>query len=100
MKPVVLHPDARAELREAAAFYEDRRAGLGREFRGEFERAAQVIQENPQLYGLYKDTNFRACVLRRFSYVVFYQELEDCIWIAAVSHSKRRPDHWIRRTPD
>ncbi len=39
MKPVVLHADAEAELREALDYYETQRAGLGGEFRREFETA-------------------------------------------------------------
>jgi hypothetical protein len=30
---------------------------------------------------------------------VYYVELDDAIWIAAVAHQKRRPGYWTRRKP-
>ncbi len=35
MKPAEFHPDAAEEAREAAAYYEDIRAGLGADFQAE-----------------------------------------------------------------
>lgn len=43
MKPAVLHADAEDELQEALAYYEGKRAGLGGEFRREFEAAVQCV---------------------------------------------------------
>lgn len=100
MKPLGFHSEAEEELEAAIAYYDSQRAGLGREFQTIIEEATQRIQENPQLYGVYEDTDFRVCVVKRFPYLLFYQELEDRIWIAAVAHQKRRPDYWIRRTPE
>ena len=37
MKPVTFHPKAQDEVDGAAAWYEGAKAGLGREFRTEFE---------------------------------------------------------------
>jgi hypothetical protein len=44
VKPVVIHPQAQAELEEACAYYEERRAGLGRELRLAVEAA--VVRSN------------------------------------------------------
>jgi len=41
------HPDARLEYREAAAFYESRRPGLGAAFSVEVEATIQRILETP-----------------------------------------------------
>ena len=49
MKPVVIHSQARAELDEAMAFYEQQKARLGLDLQGEVERAIGTIQENPGL---------------------------------------------------
>jgi toxin ParE1/3/4 len=40
---------------------------------------------------------FRRHPLVGFPYQIFYTELEDAIWIAAVAHGRRRPDYWRRR---
>ena len=52
------------------------------------------------MHALYKNTTFRKHVLKRFSFNLFYQELDEFIWIAALAHQKRRPDYWIDRTSD
>ena len=57
MKRVVIHPDAETELEQAAAHYENRREGLGREFRLEFEAALDRLLANPQL-SAYSATKF------------------------------------------
>jgi hypothetical protein len=45
---VIYHPDAKAELIEAAWFYEGRIAGLGAEFLAATDRAVTVIFEAPE----------------------------------------------------
>ena len=92
MKPVIFHPAARDEIEEAAARYEEQRAGLGREFRTEFEAALGRIVYNPLLYAI-EIGEFRACPLRRFPYSIFYIDLDDRIWVGAVAHQSRRPGY-------
>ena len=63
------------------------------------EDAERRIQGNPKMYSQYKDTEYRKCLVQGFPYSIFYRELEDCIWIAAVAHQKRRPDYWMDVIP-
>jgi toxin ParE1/3/4 len=100
VKPIVFAPEAEAEFIAAVAHYEAQRAGLGLDLQREVENAAARIQHNALLCPLHKDTRFRKWVLRRFPYTIFYLDLEDCIWIAAVAHQKRRPGYWQNRTPE
>jgi toxin ParE1/3/4 len=97
MKPVRFHRLASAELEKAVAYYERQRLGLGLDLQTEIEATVRRIQQNPYAGGVYKNTHFRHCIVRRFPYVVFYRELEDTIWIVAVAHGRRRPDYWSRR---
>jgi len=100
VKPVTLHADAEVELREALDYYEGQRAGLGGEFRREFEAALQRVRENPQAYASEDDSGVRSCPLRRFPFTLVYVELDDRIWVAAVAHQRRRPRYWARRQPE
>jgi toxin ParE1/3/4 len=95
-----LHADAEVELREALDYYERQRAGLGGEFRREFEAALQRVRENPQAYAAEDDSGVRHCPLRRFPYTLVYVEMDDRIWVAAVAHQRRRPRYWARRRPN
>ncbi len=97
MKPVLFHAAAEAELHDAIAFYESRRAGLGLSFRSEVEHVVDLIQQHPDRWAGYKDTAYRKCSLDRFPFNVFYLELEDVIWIAAIAHQKRKPGYWLHR---
>jgi toxin ParE1/3/4 len=42
----------------------------------------------------------RKCFVRRFPYTIFYLELAEQIWIAAVAHQRRRPGYWRNRMPE
>jgi toxin ParE1/3/4 len=97
VKPVVLHSEAIAELDEAIAHYELRCGGLGLDFLSETMKASFKIQQNSKLYPGYKNTEFRMCLVERFPYTMFYMELEECIWVAALAHQKRRPGYWKKR---
>jgi hypothetical protein len=99
VKRIDFHPAAREEARDAAARYEGLRAGLGRDFRADLRAALARIRKNPQLYSA-EAGSIRLCPLHRFPYSVFYEELTDRIWVAAIGHHSRRPGYWARRRPD
>ena len=98
MKPIRFHPDAADEARAAAAHYEASRAGLGADFKTELAAALARIRENPLLYAS-EFGSIRVCPLHRFPYSVFYEDLADRIWVAAIGHQHRRPGYWARRRP-
>ena len=97
MKPLIIHSQARAELDQSMAHYEGQLPGLGLDLQAEVERTLADIQENPLLGSPYQSTRYRFWVVRRFSFVVYYRELEEAIWIAAIAHGSRRPGYWRRR---
>ena len=99
MKLVEFHPDAAEEARDAVAYYEGMRPGLGDDFRAELEAALVRIQQSPQMYAV-ESGAVRLCPLHRFPFSIYYEELADRIWIAAVGHQSRRPGYWMRRRPN
>jgi toxin ParE1/3/4 len=99
VKRFSIHAQAEAEVRMAVAYYEGQRRGLGRAFRQEFEKAIARIQRSPQAWSLVDDQGTRKHLLKRFPYTLYYIELDDSIWIAAVAHQKRRPGYWSGRNP-
>jgi hypothetical protein len=56
VKPALFHAAAEAELHDAIAFYESRRAGLGLSFQSEVERVVDLMQQHPDHWAVYKDT--------------------------------------------
>ena len=99
MMPVVFDSEASEEYREAASYYETRRVGLGEEFTAEIENATRRIAQLPRSFPAHDTSGIRKCVLRRFPYTLFFLELDDRIWIAAVAHQSRRPGYWSHRRP-
>jgi|SRR5436190_12260022 len=99
VKPIEFHPDAAEEAREARDYYEGLQAGLGNDFAAEVDSALDRVQENQQLYAAESGT-IRICPLQRFPYSVYYEDLSDRIWVAAVGHQSRRPGYWSRRRHD
>jgi len=91
-----IHPEALAELAEAARFYEDRAPGLGREF---FEEVVAVIRaavENPEA-GTTQEPPYRRMLCRRFPFAVVYRQAGDELRVLAVAHQRRRPGYWKKR---
>ena len=100
MKQTIFHDDAHAEFDAAIAYYEEQDKGLGLRFHLEVQRAVEIIERHPQIGSPYKSTGFRQYVIGRFPHIIFYLELEDVIWIAAVAHGKRKPGYWKSRASD
>jgi hypothetical protein len=99
MKPIVFHDDAAQEAHEARDYYDGVRAGLGDDFQAELNAALARIALNPHLYAA-ESGAIRLCPLDRFPYSLYYEELVDQIWIAAVAHHSRRPGYWSSRSPN
>jgi plasmid stabilization system protein ParE len=87
---------ARADLREAAAYYEGQRRGLGRDFRNEVLAAIERIKAFPEAWHPLSE-NTRRCRTHRFPYGVIYLVQEEHIVIVAVAHLHREPGRWKDR---
>ena len=98
MTPIDFHPEAAQEANDAVDHYDELRPGLGDDFREELDAALARIQQNPNLYAA-ETGSIRIGPLHRFPYSVYYEVLEDRIWVAAIGHQSRRPRHWAGRKP-
>ncbi len=96
MADLSYHPEAKVEVREAAAFYQRRRQGLGEDFLAEVEAIIGKILVNP-LRCAKISGRFRCCLVRRFPFGIIYSVDGDQIFVAAVAHTKRRPGYWKQR---
>ena len=96
-----IDPEAAMELRAAAAWYEERRVGLGVELLAAVDSAIQRICQSPHGYPrletLPEEESVRRLLLRRFPYSVIYEATIDEVRVLAVAHTRRRPNYWNRR---
>ena len=91
------HPAAEAEHLEAVAHYETRKAGLGAQYLGEFERTMEQIRQNPHRFRIDRQPDVRRAPVRRFPYSILFREREGQVDILAVAHHRRRPTYWLLR---
>jgi plasmid stabilization system protein ParE len=93
---LIIRPEARLEMAQAAAWYERQRPGLGEEFLQSFLDACKLLQENPEQFQRF-DGEFRRVLLKVFPYKVVYFVRDDEIIIIACAHAHRRPGYWRQR---
>jgi toxin ParE1/3/4 len=98
-----LHPEARAELRSAVLWYDERRPGLGDEFVAEVSAALNRIGGAPESYPAWPHTRtagplIRKATIQRFPYVIAFEKHGHHVLVLAIAHAKRRPLYWFTRT--
>jgi toxin ParE1/3/4 len=99
---VEVHPEAVAELRSAAIWYGQRRAGLGEEFLTDVATALSRIGKAAGSFPIWPGTHagvspIRRATLQRFPYVIAFQIRRETVLVLAVAHGKRRPLYWLAR---
>jgi toxin ParE1/3/4 len=99
VKPVIVHREAKEELDEAIGWYNDKQDGLGLDLQEEVETAVARIEHDPGIGARYRNTDFRFYHGKRFPYLLYYLELDNAIWVAAIAHERRRPGYWRKRSP-
>jgi toxin ParE1/3/4 len=101
VKPVRIEPEAKQELAAAAAWYEQRREGLGRELLAEVDAVLAAIARSPSRFPLYPgvapELRVPRAAARRFPYSIAFIELAIVVRVLAVAHEKRRPGYWVGR---
>lgn len=103
MTPLRWHPRTKAELTQAAAWYEARREALGDAFVDAVQAAARAVSVNPLRFSLLRhappDVQPRRAPVNGFPYLLIYEVRADHVLVVAVAHEKRRPGYWSHTTP-
>jgi plasmid stabilization system protein ParE len=90
------HPDAKRELKDAVAYYDNISRELGDAFIEEVEQTLDRIQKFPEAWPqLSKNT--RRCRTLSFPYGIVYQIKNQRILVVAVMHLQRKPNYWSDR---
>ena len=97
---VVFNPRVEHDVAEAAAWYESKRSGLGREFIEEIITVWHSLAQNP-LLGARKHPakNLRWRYPERFPYRIIYETEESTrtVMVTAVLHAARQDNAWQDR---
>ena len=93
---LIFHPEAEAELIEAACFYEEQVNSLGEEFLDAVDLATDEICENPERWRVL-EAGVRRYLMQRFPYALYFLIQPDQIQILTVKHHSQHPDYWLNR---
>ena len=99
MQKIIHHPLARAEMFDAAIYYDDCRGGLGTEFLDELEAAFSLVKAHPEIGQIMRRV-CRRVLLARFPYGVIYRRRDEIIYVVAIMHLHRKPGYWLDRIRD
>lgn len=93
-------PNAEAEIRNVAKWYDDQRPGLREQFISELNRVFESIERFPESYSPLESfqipgTDLRRCNLAKFPYSVIFELTPDEVHVVAVGHFNRRPGYWL-----
>lgn len=94
---VRFHPGARADLKQAKAFYRKRSPAAAATFAREIDAAIDRIADHPTRYPS-REHDTRELVLPwRFPYTVVYVMRDAAVVIVAIAHQSREPGYWAER---
>jgi plasmid stabilization system protein ParE len=96
MKPVEVHPEAKAEATGAFNHYWERSPSAALEFEAELRAAYGSLRKSPLIHSPYL-YGTRRVLLHRYPLSVIFRERLNDIQIIAIAHSKRRPGDWAKR---
>jgi toxin ParE1/3/4 len=85
---VIIRPRAEADLREAKAWYDNKRPGLGDAFVSEVRQAVRLLEQSPERHPIYY-RSFRRLLTRRFPYRIFYQIERESVVVFRILHVRR-----------
>jgi plasmid stabilization system protein ParE len=96
------HPEARAELRAAACWYERRERGVGQRFLDRTRDARRSVTDSPESWRRHPDWDRDDVVVRvrsvaKYPYDIVYFATATEIVIVAYAHESREPGYWKRR---
>lgn len=94
---IIFHPEARKEFREARAWYELRRRGLGKEFVQAIDECLKSIKRRPRSFSVVVSDVRRAKPKRFKFHSIYFEVIEKQILVYAVFHDRRNPKEWLRR---
>ena len=92
-----VHPEAAREARAARRWYSEYSKDAGERFVAAYRQAVKVIADSPARWPSYLGA--RRYHMRRFPYSVIFDVAADgVVEILAVTHDRRGPGYWRRRS--
>lgn len=88
---LIIEPEAQKEIIEAIEWYESKRIGLGGEFFNYLDGYFQTLKSSNASFEIKRKPVFRELPLKRFPYVIIYEELDNQIVVYSVFNTLQNP---------
>ncbi len=85
---IIVEPRAKEDIIEIKKWYRSQKPGLENEFVSELEENVSFLIQNPLLFEI-KYKSFRAVVLKKFPYLIYYFINQNNVHILAVLAAKQ-----------
>ncbi len=96
---VLYDREAEGDVVDAAAWYDEQSAGLGKAFLAAVHRCAEALprREMHRRHPIHGHLGVMVAMVYRFPYRLFYLVDEPELVVFAVAHDGRHPDYWVHR---
>jgi plasmid stabilization system protein ParE len=91
-----LHPLAENDLKVALHYYFEISSKLEKKFLAQIEKQFNIILNNPNLYQ-YETKTSQKVVMKKFPYIIVYEQYEDIIMVLALFHTRQNPKKLMQR---
>lgn len=91
-----LHPLAENDLKIALNYYFEISPTLEKRFLAHIDKQFNNIVNSPNLYQ-YETKTSQKVIIKKFPYIILYEQYEDTIMILAIFHTKQNPNKLTQR---
>ena len=88
---LIIEPEAEEEIYKAVDWYGSKQTGLGEEFYHYLEGYFETLKIGKVLFSVKRKPVFRELPLKRFPYIIIYEELKDVIVVYSVFNTHQDP---------
>lgn len=89
---LIIEHEAQSEIEDAIEYYESRKTGLGLDFFNYLDGYFQTLKNGKAAFELKRKPVFRELPLKRFPYVIIYEQFKDQIIIYSVFNTDQDPN--------
>ncbi|MBN4046978.1 type II toxin-antitoxin system RelE/ParE family toxin [bacterium AH-315-P13] len=89
---LIIEPEAQDEIDEAIEWYESKQVGLGADFFNYLDSYFQTLINDKALFEIKRKPVFRELPLKRFPYVIIYEEYKSEVIVYSVFNTRQHPN--------
>ncbi len=88
---LIIEPEAQEEIYNAIEWYESKQVGLGADFFNYLEGYFETLKHGKSLFPIKRKPVFRELPLKRFPYIIIYEELQNIVVVYSVFNTLQDP---------